>query len=97
MSKTKQIYERFLDLLKTEFKIKELEKPKLILRVRIESVKNGISLSQGQFIEEIVRNFSSHKGNKVYTPMEPVELQESFWNVKMKILILIRIVTSLEV
>ena len=43
MSKTKQVYERFRDLLKTEFKIKELGKPKHILGVRVEFVKNGIS------------------------------------------------------
>ena len=45
MSTTKQVYERFRDLLKTEFKIKELGKPKHILGVRVEFVKNGISLS----------------------------------------------------
>jgi hypothetical protein len=45
MSRTKQVYERFRDLLKTEFKIKELEKPKHILGVRVEFVKNEISLS----------------------------------------------------
>jgi hypothetical protein len=45
MSKTKRVYERFPDLLKTEFKIKELGKPKHILGVRVEFVKNGISLS----------------------------------------------------
>jgi len=45
MSKTKQAYERSRDLLKTEFKIKELGKPKHILGVRVEFVKNGISLS----------------------------------------------------
>jgi hypothetical protein len=36
ISKTKQVYERFRDLLKTEFKIKELGKPKHILGVRVE-------------------------------------------------------------
>jgi len=45
MSKPKQVYERFRDLLKAEFKIKELGKPKHILGVRVEFVKNGISLS----------------------------------------------------
>jgi len=63
MSTTKQVYERFRDLLKTEFKIKELGKPKHILGVRVEFVKNGISLSQRQCIEEIIRTFSFHKGN----------------------------------
>ena len=71
MSKTKQVYERFRDLLKAEFKIKELGKPKHILDVRVEFVKNGISLSQRRYIEEIVRTFFFHKGNKVYTLMEP--------------------------
>ena len=78
MSKTKQIYERFRDQLKTEFKIKELGKPKHILGVRVEFVKNGISLSQRQYIEEIVRTFSFHKGNKVYTPMEPHSTPRKF-------------------
>ena len=41
----------------TEIKIKELVKPKYILGVRVEFVKNGISLSQRQYIEEIVRTF----------------------------------------
>ena len=50
MSKTKQVNERFRDLLKTKFKIKELGKPKHILGVRVEFVKNGISLSQRQYI-----------------------------------------------
>jgi hypothetical protein len=53
--------------LKTEFKIKKLGKSKHILGVRVEFVKNGVSLSQSQYIEEIVRTFSFHKGNKVYT------------------------------
>jgi hypothetical protein len=48
ISKTKQVYARFQDLLKTKFKIKELGKPKHILGVRVEFVKNGISLSQRQ-------------------------------------------------
>ena len=78
MSRTKQVYERFWDLLKTEFKIKELGKPKHILGVRVEFVKNGISLSQRQYIEEIVRTFSFHKGNKVYTPMEPHSTPRKF-------------------
>jgi len=56
MSKTKQVNGRFRDLLKTEFKIKELGKSKHILSVRVEFVKNGISLSQRQYIEEIVCN-----------------------------------------
>ena len=64
----KQVYERFRDLFKTEFKIKELGKPKHILGVRVEFVKNEISLYQRQYIEEIVHTFSFHKGNKVYTP-----------------------------
>jgi hypothetical protein len=34
-------------------------------------MKNGISLSQLQYIEDMVRNFSSHKENQLYTPMEP--------------------------
>jgi hypothetical protein len=46
MSKTKQVYERFRDLLKTDFKIQEPGKPKHILGVRVEFVQNGISLSQ---------------------------------------------------
>jgi hypothetical protein len=61
MSKTKHVYERLRHLLKTEFKIKELGKPKHILGVRVEFVKNEISLSQRQFIQEIVRTFSFHK------------------------------------
>ena len=72
MSKTKQVYERFRDMLMTEIKIKELVKPKYILGVRVEFVKNEISLSQRQYIEEIVRTFFLlPQGNKVYTPMEP--------------------------
>ena len=67
MSKTKQAYKRYRDLLKTEFKIKELEKAKHIVGVRVEFVKSGISLSQRQDIEETVRTFSFHEGNKVYT------------------------------
>jgi hypothetical protein len=51
--------------------MKELGKPKHILDVRLEFVKNGISLSQRQYIEEIVRTFSFHKENKVCIPMEP--------------------------
>ena len=78
MSKTKQVYERFWDQLKTEFKIKELGKHKHILGVRVEFVKNGISLSQRQYIEEIVRTFSFHKGNKVYNPMEPHSTPKKF-------------------
>ena len=73
MSKTKQIYERFRDLLKTEFKIKEPGKPKNILGkepgkpknilgVHAKFVKHGIPLSQRHYIEEIVRTFSFHKG-----------------------------------
>ena len=89
MSKTKQIYERFRDLLKLEIRIKKLGKPKHILGVRVEFVKNGSSLSQRQYIEEIVRTFSFHKGNKVYIRMEPIRLKESFWNLKMKNSILI--------
>jgi len=72
MSKTKQVYERFRDMLMTEIKIKELVKPKYILGVRVEFVKNEISLSQRQYIEEIVRTFFLlPQGNKVHTPMEP--------------------------
>jgi hypothetical protein len=78
MSKTKQVYERFRDLLKTEFKIKELGKSKHILNVRVEFVKNEISLSQRQYLGEIVRTFSFHKGNKVYTPMEPHSTPRKF-------------------
>jgi len=70
MSKTKKVYERFRDLLKTEFNIKELGKPKHMVGVRVEFLKNGISLSQRQYIEEIVGTFSFRKGNKVFTPME---------------------------
>ena len=51
MSKTKQVYERFRDLLNVELKIKELGKPKHILGVRVEFVKNGISFSQRQLSE----------------------------------------------
>jgi len=40
--------------LKTEFKIRQLGKPKHILGVRVEFVKNGISLSQRVYI---VRTF----------------------------------------
>ena len=46
VSKTKQAYERFRDLLKAAYKIKELGKTKHILGVRVEFVKNGISLGQ---------------------------------------------------
>jgi len=42
MSKTKQSYGRFRDLLKTECKIKELGKPEHILSVRVEFVKIAI-------------------------------------------------------
>ena len=78
MSKTKQGYERFRDLLKIDFKIEELRKPKPILGVRVEFVKNGISLSERQYIKEIVRSFSFHKGNKVYTPMGPHSTPRKF-------------------
>ena len=78
MSKTKQVYERFWDRLKTEFKIKELGNPKHILGVRVEFVKNGISLSQLKYIEEIVSTFSFHKENKVYTQMKPHSTQRKF-------------------
>jgi len=44
---------------------------KHILGVRVEFVKSEISLSQRQYIEEFVRTFSFHKGNKVYNPVEP--------------------------
>jgi hypothetical protein len=37
----------------------------------VEFVKSEISLFQHQCIEEIVRTFSFHKGNKVYIPMNP--------------------------
>jgi len=77
MSK-KQVYERFRDLLKIEFKIKELGKPKHILGDRVEFGKNEISLSQRQHIEEIVRTFSFTKRNKVYTPMEPHSTTRKF-------------------
>jgi hypothetical protein len=97
MSKTKQVYERFRDLLKTVFKINELGKPKHVLGVRVEFVKNGISLSQRQYIEEIVRTFFFHKGNKVYAQWSPTRLQESFWNLKMKNSILICTASSSEV
>jgi len=60
------------------FQDKKLEKPKHILGVRVEFVKNGISLSQRQYIEEIVRTFSSHKGNQFYTPMEPHSTPRKF-------------------
>jgi hypothetical protein len=53
MSKTKQVYERFRDLLKTEFKIKELRKPKHIVGVCVEFEKNTIPLSQRQYIEKL--------------------------------------------
>ena len=69
--KKKQANKRYQDLLKIEFKIKELGKPKHILGARVEFMKNGISLSQRQYIEEIVRIFSFHKGNKVFAPVEP--------------------------
>jgi len=97
MSKTKQVYERFWDLLKTELKIKELGKPKHILGVSVEFVKNGISLSQRHFSEEIVRTFSFRTGNKVHTPMEPHSTPKSVCNRKMKHSILIRTASSLEV
>jgi hypothetical protein len=63
VSKTKQAYEKFRDLLKTELEIKHLGKLKYILGVRVDFVKNRIA--------EILRTFSFHKRNKVYTPMEP--------------------------
>jgi hypothetical protein len=78
MSKTKQVYERFRALFQFEFRIKELGKPKHILGVRVEFVKNGISLSQRQYIEEIVRSFPCHKGNKIYTHMEPHSTPRKF-------------------
>jgi hypothetical protein len=64
--------------LKTEFQIKKLGKPKHILVVHVKFEKNEISLSQRQFIEDIVRAFSFHKGNKVYTPMEPHSTPRKF-------------------
>ena len=64
--------------MKTEFKIKDLGKPKHILGVRVGFVENGISLFQREYIEEIVITFSFHKGNKVYTPMEPYSTPGKF-------------------
>jgi len=87
MSKTKQVYERFRDLLKTEFKIKELGKPKHILGVRVEFVENEISLSQRQYIEE----------TRSVPQWSPIRLQESFRNLKMKNSILICTASSSEV
>ena len=49
-----------------------------ILGVRVEVVKNGISLSQRQCIEEIARTLSFRKGNKVYTSMEPHSTPRKF-------------------
>ena len=48
------------------------------MHVRFQFVKNGISLSQNQYIEEIVRTLSFHKGNNVYTPMEPHSTPRKF-------------------
>jgi hypothetical protein len=67
MSKTKQACEKLRDLLKSEIKIKEHGKPTYILGVRVKFVKNGISLSQRQYIEEIVRTFFFHIGKQIYT------------------------------
>ena len=53
--------------------MKDLGKPKHILRFRVELVKNGIPLSQRQHIEGILRTFSIHKGNKVYTHVSHTE------------------------
>ena len=78
MSKTKQVNERIRDVLETESKIKELGKPRHILFACVELVKNGISLSQRQYIEKIVPTFSFHKRNKVYTPMEPHSTSRKF-------------------
>jgi len=97
MSTAKQVYERFRDLLKTEFKTKELGKRKQILGVSVDFVKNGISLSERQYTEEIVRIFSFHKGNKSTPQWSPIQLQESFWNLKMENSILICTASSLEV
>jgi hypothetical protein len=70
MSKTKQVYERFRDLLNDEFKIKAFGKSKHILGVRVEFVKNIISLSQRQYIEEIVRSFSFHSPPRKFLECE---------------------------
>jgi hypothetical protein len=61
----------FRDLLKSEFKMKQLGKPKHILNVPVKFVKNEVLLSRRQCVEEIVCTFSFHKRNKVYTPMQP--------------------------
>ena len=57
MSRRKQAYESFRDLLRSEVKIKELGKAKHKLGVRVEFVKIGISLSQGQCICKSCPNF----------------------------------------
>jgi len=57
----KQAYERFRDLLKSKLKIKELGNPKHILGIRVKFVENGNSLSQRQYIQEIVHTFSFQK------------------------------------
>ena len=71
ISKTKHSYGIFRDLLKSEFKMKQLGKPKHILNVPVKFVKNEVLLSRRQCVEEIVCTFSFHKRNKVYTPMQP--------------------------
>jgi hypothetical protein len=71
MSKRQQAYERFRGLLKSEFKIKELGKSKHSLGV--EFVKNGISLSQRQCIEDIVRTFSFQKKTRSTPQWRPFE------------------------
>jgi hypothetical protein len=66
VSKTKQAYERFRDFLMPEFQVKELGKPKHILGDHVEFVKNEISLSQRQYIEEAM--YDPRKERRVLPP-----------------------------
>jgi hypothetical protein len=60
-----------LELLKSDFKMKELGNPKHMLKVRVEFLSNGISVSQHQYIQRIVHTVSFHKGDKAYVLMKP--------------------------
>jgi hypothetical protein len=53
MSKTKQTYKIFQDLLKSEFKIEELRKPKYILGFRVEFVKNGFHSLNASLLKKL--------------------------------------------
>jgi len=70
MSKTKHAYEIFRDLLKSEFKIKELRKPKHMLGVRVEFLKIAFRSLNGSLLKKFCVLSLSKKGNKVSARME---------------------------